>query len=133
NCPVGGTTMHTTELKAGTSYTITLNTLTNGYDPYLWLYDPNGQLVAQDDDSGGFPNAKIVYTPTVNGKFMLKCGSFGMASGGQYELAINNGALIGGGPAAPVVPGIINKNGAFTDNLNVKPNDKYTYQVKVQA
>src|SRR5207249_4239468 len=56
NCPKGGTTMHAVQLQAGKQVTINLISQTPGYDPYLWLYDPNGQLVAQDDDSGGFPN-----------------------------------------------------------------------------
>jgi 3D (Asp-Asp-Asp) domain-containing protein len=140
NCPVGGTTMHTVQLQAGQNYTIDLKTLQAGYDPYLWLINPTGQIVAQDDDSGGFPNSRINYTATVAGNYQLKVGSFANGSGGMYELSINNNALISQGPGAPPPPppppqpgGIIKKEGPFTDNITIKPNDKFTYEFPVKA
>ncbi len=89
NVPAGGTTSYNVNLQAGVQYTISLNKLQNGYDPYLWLYDPVGQLVAQDDDSGGNLNARIIYTPNVSGTFQIKCGSFNNSSGGTFNLKVN--------------------------------------------
>src|SRR5262249_34722956 len=116
NCPQGGTTVHNVNLEAGKTYTIRLKTLQMGYDPYLWLSNPQGQVVAQDDDGDGFPNSKIVFTAPAGGQYQLKCGSFMNASGGQYQLTVEAG---GGGGVAPPPGGVIQKNGPFTEQQNI--------------
>jgi hypothetical protein len=89
NCQVGGNKEYKVNLQNNTTYTITLNTLTNGHDPYLWLLDPNGNIVAQDDDGNGFPNSKIVYTPAAAGTYTIRCGSFQNKTGGNFNLIVN--------------------------------------------
>src|SRR2546423_1427805 len=124
--------MHTTELKAGTAYTITLNTLTPGYDPYLWLSDPNGQIGGPSGGGGGLLSAKVVSMTKDSGKFTLKCGSFGNASGGMYELAINGGAQISGAPGGPAAGGAPSvkdngpSGGPATKTQEWKPGTAYT-------
>jgi predicted Zn finger-like uncharacterized protein len=46
-------------------------------DSYLRLYDPNGIMVAQDDDGGGYPNARIVYRANQAGNFTIAATYFG--------------------------------------------------------
>jgi hypothetical protein len=87
-CPVGSSTSYNVFLQAGRTYVISLNTLQGGYDPYLWFYGPTGQLLAMDDDSGGFPNARIIYTPLVTGNYMITCGSFQNKTGGMFNLQV---------------------------------------------
>lgn len=55
-------------------------------DPYLILIDPNGNEVAQDDDSGGSPNAKIVATLPVDGTYLLMANSYEAGQAGTYGL-----------------------------------------------
>ncbi len=40
-------------------------------DPYLYLENPQGKVVASDDDSGGFPNARLVYRPETDGEYRI--------------------------------------------------------------
>lgn len=74
-------------LTAGTTYVFDLvrfgvNWLT---DPLLQLYNPQQQLVAQDDDSGLNGQARIIYTATSSGTFFLGAMDFGSGTG-QYNL-----------------------------------------------
>src|SRR5262245_7898095 len=46
------------QMEAGKTYQIDMTS--NDFDSYLFLEDPNGKLLAEDDDGGGFPSAKIV-------------------------------------------------------------------------
>jgi hypothetical protein len=117
----GGEKTHTARFKAGVKYTIRLRRLQQQphFDPYLYLYDPDGQLVAQDDDGDGNLNSKIVYTPTVNGLFMMKCTGLG-GSAGKYQLSIEGGEGIIIGPAklvsGPSQPDVVN-----LDDLEERP------------
>jgi serine protease Do len=55
-------------------------------DSYLILIDPNGNEVAQDDDSGGGPNARIVTTLPVDGTYLLMANSYEAGQAGTYNL-----------------------------------------------
>ena len=46
------------KMEAGKFYRIDFVTRTDGLDPYLRLENPTGQIVGEDDDGGGFPNAR---------------------------------------------------------------------------
>jgi hypothetical protein len=62
---------YTVNLKAGKVYTIDLVTRQKGQDPFLILTDAYGQMLASDDDGGGYPNARIIFTPTVDGEYRI--------------------------------------------------------------
>jgi WD40 repeat protein len=53
--------IYSLDLAAGKTYQIDMITRTTGFDPYLRLEDAEGKQLAKDDDSGGFPNARIVF------------------------------------------------------------------------
>jgi hypothetical protein len=57
--------------KAGKVYTIDLVKNEKGQDPYLFLTDNAGKILAKDDDSGGYPNARIIFTPTQDGEYQI--------------------------------------------------------------
>jgi hypothetical protein len=58
-------------LKAGKVYSIDLVKAEQGQDPYLFLTDKEGKVLAKDDDGGGFPNARIIFTPTQDGEYQI--------------------------------------------------------------
>src|SRR5262245_64742527 len=54
--------VHEYKMKAGTTYIIDMiSKNAKMLDPYLRLEDSSGTNLAEDDDSGGFPNARIVF------------------------------------------------------------------------
>jgi predicted Zn finger-like uncharacterized protein len=66
------------KLEAGKEYIIDMKATGKPFegDPYLILLDWTNKEVAKDDDSGGFPNAQIRYTPLVTGEFTVQATSF---------------------------------------------------------
>jgi hypothetical protein len=60
----------------------------NDFDSYLRLENPAGTQVASDDDSGGFPNARINYAASQTGEFTIICTSFAANAKGKFELTI---------------------------------------------
>lgn len=55
-------------------------------DPFLILLAPNGREVAQDDDSGGGKNARIVATLPLSGTYLLLANSYQAGEAGTYRL-----------------------------------------------
>jgi hypothetical protein len=58
------------------------------FDSYLRLEDPKGNQVAEDDDSGGFPDARIVYQAAETGDFTIICTTFTTGATGKYTLIV---------------------------------------------
>jgi hypothetical protein len=69
---------YTVNLTAGKTYQIDMTSTV--IDSYLRLENPAGQEVAKDDDSGGFPNARIVYPCSQTGEYRIIATTF--AAGG---------------------------------------------------
>jgi hypothetical protein len=59
----------------GKTYVIDLRS--GEMDSYLWLYDPQGIRIAQDDDGGGFPDARIRITAAQTGNYLIAATMFG--------------------------------------------------------
>ncbi len=82
----------TIDLVAGQTYVFELNGSPTGdgtlSDPQLFLYNPNAQLVASNDDGGVGRNALIVYTATSSGTHNLGADGWG-SSQGSYTLFAN--------------------------------------------
>ena len=57
-------------------------------DPHLYLYDPNGQLIAENDDIDGSNNrnARIDITLPSAGTYTIRVSAF--ADGGAYKLTL---------------------------------------------
>ena len=74
--------------------------VTSTWDNYARIFDPMGNEVAHDDDSGGSLNARINYTCPTTGTYRLAVTAFSSSStGGPYTMMVSSMA----GPTAPVI------------------------------
>src|ERR1043166_8753145 len=98
--------MFLAEMEAGKTYQIdmTSDMQNGGFDSYLYFESPGGKLLAQDDDGGGYPSARIIYKATETGKFRVICTHFGGAATGPFQVTVR---LTDGG----VLPNIGVKDG----------------------
>ena len=64
----GSTTSYFVKFEKGVAYQIDMTTDTpQTLDPFLFVYDHEGRILVQDDDSGGNLNARIFYKSTAAG------------------------------------------------------------------
>lgn len=68
--------------------TYQLDMKSQAFDSYLRLENPEGQQVAADDDSGGFPDARIIYLAPKTGDYTIICTTFGPGTTGKYTLFV---------------------------------------------
>lgn len=70
---------------------VTMVALDSGLDSFLYLYGPNGEIVGQDDDGGGAPDAQLAAVLPVDGLYTIVATRFGRDNGpssGDYALTI---------------------------------------------
>ncbi|MEM7445821.1 MAG: PPC domain-containing protein [Pseudomonadota bacterium] len=93
----GDTDWFAVNLTAGQPVTIRLEGSATGggtlSDPFLELYDGNGNFIDSDDDDGETLNSMLVYTPRVSGQHYLAAGGFS-SNTGTYTLSVEAGAPI---------------------------------------
>jgi HEAT repeat protein len=77
--------VHTYPMKTGQTYTIDL---ISSWDNFLRLENSLGDQLAQDDDSGGNLNARIVFTAPKDGWYRIIVTSFGQNVSGEYTLKV---------------------------------------------
>ena len=79
------------DLAAGQSYAIDLEgAATNGgtlSDPYLELFNADGQAIDFNDDGGDGLNSRLIVTPEVSGRYYIGAAAFGESTG-SYRLSI---------------------------------------------
>jgi hypothetical protein len=80
--------IHKVPFKTGMTYTMDMIAKTQGFDPYLRLEDENGKRLAQDDDSGGGLNARIVFRCEQAGTYKVIAAAYQGAASGKYELTL---------------------------------------------
>ncbi|NNE88970.1 MAG: hypothetical protein HKN27_12915 [Silicimonas sp.] len=56
-------------------------------DPFLWLQDSSGSVVAQNDDAAGL-NSAITYQVGTSGTYYIQAGSFNDANPGDYRISV---------------------------------------------
>jgi hypothetical protein len=78
--------IYSVELKAGKEYQIDM--VSKEFDAYLRLETPEGKPVAEDDDSGGALNARIVVQPGKDGKYRIITTTFNPAALGEFTLTV---------------------------------------------
>jgi serine protease Do len=61
-------------------------------DPFLILEDSQGKELARDDDSGGYPNARITFRAPADGVYRIVCTTYNPSETGSYTLAIRRQA-----------------------------------------
>src|SRR5262249_46474145 len=67
-------------LTAGTSYVFRENGVAHSggtlSDPYLYLYNSSSTLLAQNDDSQGTLDSRLIFTPSTSGTYYLDAAAF---------------------------------------------------------
>jgi Ca2+-binding EF-hand superfamily protein len=88
------------KLEAGSIYQF--DHMSRAFDAYLYLADPDGQVLAQDDDGGGNLNSRIVYRAAQRGTYFLIATSLGGNGLGPFALSARvlngSGVLLEGLP-----------------------------------
>ncbi len=79
---------HVVPLEAGRRYEIAATTA--AFDAMLRVYRNQGSdPLAEDDDSGGDRNPRLVFTAPESGDYLVRVTSFGAEGAGPYDLQIN--------------------------------------------
>lgn len=78
--------MYSFEGKAGQQIAIEMSS--QDLDSYLILLNSDGSELAQDDDSGGGKNAKIIVTLPATGEYILLANSYEAGESGDYQLKL---------------------------------------------
>ena len=81
--------LYSVTFKKGETYTIDLESAT--MDSYLYLFDSNNKLLAQDDDSGGDLNSRVVYRAPNDGVFHIIATSLDGDETGEFTLKVRKG------------------------------------------
>lgn len=93
------------EARVGDNVTIQMSTTSGDLDPFLTLLGPEGELIEQDDDSGGERNAAITTTLTRDGTHIIEATRYsqgGARSTGTFRLSLNIAGLDGSGTENPL-------------------------------
>jgi hypothetical protein len=97
------------KMEAGKYYRIDLVAKEQTLDPYLRLEDPAGKVVAEDDDSGGNLNSRIIYQAKATGEHKIICTTFGQGMTGKFSLTVLGSSEAelrqARQPIQPVIPG----------------------------
>src|SRR5262245_15756147 len=83
--------VHTVKLTAGNTYTIDM--VSNQFDNYLRLLDSKDKELAEDDDSGGMQNARIIFNCQKTEDYKIICTAFDPNGMGSYVLTVKNTGL----------------------------------------
>jgi hypothetical protein len=75
---------YTYKMVKGRTYQIDMKS--KDLDSYLRLENPKGEQVAEDDDSGGFPDARIIHKAEETGDFKICATTFGGGATGKFTL-----------------------------------------------
>gem|GEM_PF-370555 len=108
------------ELDAGDEVTITTEAADDGnLDTVLFLYDPDEELVAENDDRGdGSLNSEIVYTAEDSGMYIIEVGRYDENSKGSYTLRVEIRAA--GGTAAGATTEVLTADGTIDDSTETE-------------
>jgi hypothetical protein len=78
--------VYTYPMRAGKQYVIDLQSAQ--FDSYLRLEDARGWHLAEDDDSGGNLNARIIFVPPQDGTYRIVATTFDPGAMGGYRLTV---------------------------------------------
>lgn len=78
------------QLEKGSTYQIDL--MAKNFDAYLYLEDPDGKVLAQDDDGGDGLNSRISHKVNTSGKYRVVATSLGGASIGPFTFQVRQTA-----------------------------------------
>ncbi|NJL93577.1 MAG: SH3 domain-containing protein [Anaerolineae bacterium] len=94
--PVGGADSWEFQGVAGQQIQVQVTAANNSWDPYIYLFGPDGTLIAQNDDidlAGGNLNSALSLSLPTDGLYRLVVRSFLDSSGGTYTLSLTGDAV----------------------------------------
>lgn len=80
------------KMKAGRTYTIDM--VSAQFDSYLFLEDGKGNELAQDDDSGGMLNARIIFNCPADGDYKVICTAYNTNGAGMFTLTVKTAGAV---------------------------------------
>ena len=89
-------------------------------DPYLRLYNQNGELITENDDHHGLDSAIKYFKPTITSTYYIEVGAYGDAGTGSYIVSANEIEENSPSYNARDGYGQINIQRAFEKHLNIK-------------
>ena len=116
--------VYAVNLQAGQTYQIDmiareLKGKANSFDPYLYLLDDQKKVLAEDNDGGGEPNARIVYRAERTGDYRIIATHFGDLKGaGHFTLTVRPLEAVG----KSLVANLLNLNGFQARELTLGTN-----------
>lgn len=117
--------------------TVQITAESDAFDTYLELFDVNGSLVAEDDDSAGDLNSQIVFTAPEDGTYEIVVrGAFDRNADGAYSLTVLSGdaaAASQGSTGSAIEPGMEVEgtyNGEYIEySFNAQAGTLYTIEL----
>lgn len=67
---------------------VVISLISDEFNPYLILLSPNGEALAQDDDSGGNQNSQLAVTLPDNGTYIILANAYAPEEKGNYVLQL---------------------------------------------
>ena len=58
-------------------------------DPYVYVYDKDGNLIKSDDDSGSGRNSYLTFTPTYSGTYYIEARAWNDNYNGDYKIEVS--------------------------------------------
>lgn len=82
---------------------VLIEMISDDLDSFLILLDPSGNPLAQDDDSGGGTNSRVIATLPVNGTYTVLANTYSAGETGSYNLraALTGAGRISQNPTPP--------------------------------
>jgi hypothetical protein len=78
--------LFTFRMEAGKTYQI--DHMSEAFDAYLYLEDPDGKLLAQDDDGGEGLNSRIIYKAEKTGNYRMIATSLSGRATGEFTFSV---------------------------------------------
>lgn len=111
----------TIQLPAGQRVRVSASRAEGGdLDPYLEIFSPaGGNPIASDDDSGGYPNARLEFTAPGPGTYRIRVRGYSSSSTGPYDLVVE--PLATARSEAPLQLGPVNQGRFDTSVPSLRP------------
>ncbi|MEO1400471.1 MAG: PPC domain-containing protein [Cyanobacteria bacterium J06635_1] len=108
--------------EAGQQVTITLSS--PDFDAYLFLVDPDGNKLAENDDIDGSTDASLTVNLPVSGEYMIVANSYDAAGFGAYTVTVT---------AAPTDPIATEPDPEATSETTPEPNPEPSPEIEAEA
>ncbi|MCP3995461.1 MAG: hypothetical protein GY722_10405 [bacterium] len=96
-----GTVYDVWEFEGTAGQTVVIDLMSDDFNAFLYLTDPDDQLVATDDDSGVGSNSRIVHVLESSGTWFVIANNLRFSSLGDYTLQLQCSSCAAEPPAAP--------------------------------